>query len=145
MKGIFWNSNGFKDLKKLRYVLDLTKEHGLNFIALSETDRKSFPDHLLRNLCAGKNFIWHCKEPHGRSGGMLLGIDVDVFDVGAITEGDFFIKFNLHDKADGFKWALVSVYGPTQDCFKQEFLSELVRLSNTETLPILIGGDFNIL
>jgi hypothetical protein len=76
---------------------------------------------------------------------MLLGIDADVFDVGAITEGDFFIKFNLLDKADGFKWALVSVYGPAQDCFKQEFLSELVRLSNTETLPILIGGDFNIL
>lgn len=40
---------------------------------------------------------------------------------------------------------LVSLYGHAQDCFKQDFLSELVRLSNTETLPILIGGDYNIL
>lgn len=28
---------------------------------------------------------------------MLLGIDIDSFDIGAILEGDFFIKFNLHD------------------------------------------------
>jgi hypothetical protein len=34
---------------------------------------------------------------------------------------------------------------PCPDCLKQEFLSELVRLGNIETLPILIGGDFNIL
>jgi hypothetical protein len=76
---------------------------------------------------------------------MLLGVDLDVFDIGAIEEGDFFIKFKLLNKEDGFKWALVFVYGPAQDCLKQSFLSEVVRLSNTETSPILIGGDFNIL
>jgi hypothetical protein len=69
--------------------------------------------------------------------GMLLGVDIDVFDIGAILEGDYFIKFNLHDKVDGFKWSLVSVYGPAQDCFKQDFRSELVHLSTTETLPVL--------
>jgi hypothetical protein len=76
---------------------------------------------------------------------MLLGIDLDVFDIGAIEEGDFIIKFKLHNKVDGFKWALLSVYGPAQDNLKQDFLSELVCLSNTETSPILIGGYFNIL
>lgn len=52
--------------------------------------RKTFTDPFLRNLCGGKNFLWHCKEPDGCSGGILMGIDLDLFDVGAIVEGDFF-------------------------------------------------------
>ncbi|KAL5682801.1 hypothetical protein ACJX0J_009186, partial [Zea mays] len=42
------------------------------------------------------NFLWHCKEPEGPSRGIFMGIDLDVFDIGAIDEGDFF-------------WALLSV------------------------------------
>jgi hypothetical protein len=38
--------------------------------------------------------------PKGRSGGMLVGIDFQVLDIGAIDEGDFHVKFNLCDKAD---------------------------------------------
>jgi len=60
-----------------------------NFIAISETGRKSFSNTFLKNLCAGHDFIWHTKEPHGRSGGILLGVDLNVFDIGAIDEGDF--------------------------------------------------------
>ncbi|KAL5670890.1 hypothetical protein ACJX0J_015196 [Zea mays] len=32
------------------------------------------------------------EEEDNGSGGMLLGVDLDVFDIGAIEEGDFFIK-----------------------------------------------------
>ena len=65
MKGIFWNSDGFKDPKKHRFITDLTKELDLSFIAISETGRKSFSNTFLKNLCAGHDFIWHIKEPHG--------------------------------------------------------------------------------
>ena len=103
MKGIFWNSDGFRDPKKHRFVSDLTKEHNLSFIAISETVRKSFTDSFLRNLCGGKNYIWHVKEPRGHSGGILLGIDLDVYDIGAIDEGEFRVKFTLCNKNDCFK------------------------------------------
>ncbi len=53
MKGVFWNCDGFKDLKIHKFISDLTKEHQLDFIALSETA-------ALKNLC-GKDFLWHCK------------------------------------------------------------------------------------
>jgi hypothetical protein len=43
----------------------------------------------------GENFLWHCKEPVGHAGGILMGIDLDVFDIGAIDEGDFYVKFTL--------------------------------------------------
>ena len=100
MKGVFWNSDGFKDPKKQRFISDLTKEHNLSFIAISETVRKSFTDPFLKNLCAGKNYIWHCKEPKGRSSGILMGVNLDFYDIGAIDEGDFYVKFHLCNKND---------------------------------------------
>lgn len=89
MKGIFWNCNGLGDLKKHRFLSDLTKEHDLDFIALSETRRDSFTQSLLNNFCARKDFLWHVKPPRGRSGGMLVGVNLLVFDFGEIEEGDF--------------------------------------------------------
>jgi hypothetical protein len=55
------------------------------------------------------------------------------------------IKFHLCNKSDNFKWALVVVYSPAQDKNKETFLAELVNMCSHENLPLLIGGDYNIL
>jgi hypothetical protein len=39
----------------------------------------------------------------------------------------------------------VAVYGAAQDEHKADFLAELVRICENEPLPLLVGGDFNIL
>lgn len=145
MKGIFWNCNGFADPKKYKFLSDLTKEQNLDFIALSETGRASFPQSTLNNICAGRDFIWHCMAPRGRSGGMILGVNLLFLDIGEIEEGDFFIRFKLRQRADDFKFNLISVYGPAQSDLKGHFLSELVRVCSKETIPTVVGGDFNIL
>jgi hypothetical protein len=71
------------------------KENNLYFIAISETGRSDFMPRTLKNLCGGRDFLWHIKAAHGRSGGMLLGVDQQSFDIGSIDEGEFFIKFKL--------------------------------------------------
>lgn len=114
MKGIFWNCNGLGDPKKYKFLLDITKEKNLDFITLSETGRGNFTDAFLRNLCAGKDFLWHCKPPRGRSGGMFVGVNLMTFDIGEIEEGEFFVRTKIRNKENGFKWNLVSVYGPAQ-------------------------------
>ena len=76
-------------MAKHRFLADLVKEEQINFIALSETGRDDFPDHILKNLCGGEDFLWHSVAPHGRSGGIQLGVDLIVFYIGAIAEGDF--------------------------------------------------------
>jgi hypothetical protein len=50
---------------------------------------------------------------------MLVGVDLSIFDIGEIEEGDFFVKFKLRNKQDDFQWLLVSIYGAAQDHFKQ--------------------------
>jgi hypothetical protein len=145
MRGIFWNSNGFKDLKKHKFVTDLTKENNLNFIAISETGRSEFSPRFLKNLCSGRDYLWYSKTPRGRSGGMLLFIDLQMYDTGAIEEGDYYVKFHLCNKSDNFKWALVVVYGCTQDDNKESLLAELVNMCSHENLPLVMSGDYNIL
>jgi hypothetical protein len=72
-------------------------------------------------------------------------VDLQVFDIGAIDEGDFYVKFTLRCKNDGFKFVLYTVYGPAQYQNKQTFLIELANTYSKESLPYLIGGDFNIM
>ena len=76
---------------------------------------------------------------------MLVGFNRASLQVENVNIGDFFIKFHLRTKSDGFEWALVPVYGADQDDKKHEFLSELVRMCSTESLPMFVVGDFNIL
>jgi exonuclease III len=51
----------------------------------------------------------------------------------------------VKSKIDEFELLLVPVYGVAQDKFKHDFLADLVRMCDSETLPILLAGDFNIL
>jgi exonuclease III len=83
--------------------------------------------------------------PRGRSGGMILGIHLLNFDVGEIEEGDFFIHFKIRYREQDYKFNLISAYGPAQLEHKAHFLSEVVRVCSKESLPIIIGGDFNII
>jgi hypothetical protein len=41
-----------------------------------------------------------------------VGVDLDTFDIGAIDEGDYYVKFHLCNKDTYFKWAFMAVYGP---------------------------------
>jgi hypothetical protein len=68
---------------------------------------------------------------------MLLGINLQTFDIGEIEEGDFLIRFKLRHKDDDFKFNLISVYGPAQSNLKSNFLSGLVRVCSKEALPIV--------
>jgi hypothetical protein len=83
--------------------------------------------------------------PHGRSGGILLGVDLSAFDIGAIDEGDFDVKFTLRYKPTDFKFVIYSIYGPTQVQNKGAFLAEIANTCSKENLPFLICGDFNIM
>jgi hypothetical protein len=35
--------------------------------------------------------VWHWTAPRGRSGGILMGVNLDVLDVGSIDDWEFFL------------------------------------------------------
>ena len=75
----------------------------------------------------------------------MLGINLQVLDIGNITLGDFHIKFNVPTKEDGFEWVLIAAYGAAQDELKEAFLTEMAQISSSEDKPTLLDGDFNII
>ena len=51
----------------------------------------------------------------------------------------------MRNNEDDFKFNLVSIYGLAQNEHKENFLYEVVHMCSKETLPIILGGDFNII
>jgi len=145
LRGIKWNSEGFRDPAKHLFVQELIKDHKLDFITLLETGRSNFSAQFLNHLAGGRDFAWYCSPPHGRSGGILVGINIETLHVNRVEVNDFCVKLYVRNKIDGFEWILMPVYGAAQDSHKPEFLSELVRMCESESLPLLVGGDFNII
>ena len=145
MNGIFMNSRGLGDLAKHLHIAHCIKDHNLDFMAISETGRRDFPDNLLNRLSGGLEFTWHSRPPRGRSGGMLLGVKSESLEVLEVMGGEFHMKYHLRNKSDNYIWSLVIVYGAAQEDRKEAFRRELVNLARDNPHPILIGGDFNML
>jgi hypothetical protein len=125
-------------------VKDTIKEHNLDFIAVLEMGRSNFSSPFLNNPSDGFDYQWYCVPPLGRLGGILVGIDAEILSVQDVIVGDRCAKFYVTKKSDNFKWVIVAVYGAAQDEHKADFLAELLRLSEKEALPLLVGEDFNI-
>jgi len=132
-------------LAERRFLDDASREHKLDFIALLETGRYNFTSQFLQTISSGLEYDWHCLPPRGRSGGILLGVNRETLEVGNVILGDFAVKFQVKSRADGFRWALVAVYGAAQPELKSAFLADMVRICGDERLPILVGGDFNMI
>jgi hypothetical protein len=72
------------DLAKFQFSSDTSKEQNLDFTTLLETGKNDFSQSTLDNLSAGKNFLWHWSQPHGWSGGILLGVNLDSIDIDSV-------------------------------------------------------------
>ena len=135
MKGMIWNSEGLGDTVKHHTIQETVREQKLDFVGLLETGRSNFASHFLKHLAGGLDYAWYCLPPHGRSGGILVGFNSTSISVQNVVTGDFCVKFQLKSKVDGFLWTLVVVYGAAQNNLKPDFLAELVRICENETLP----------
>ena len=145
MKGRIWNSDGFGDTAKHFTVTETIREQNLSFVAILESGRSNFSVPFLKKLAGGKEYMWYCLPPRGRSGGILVGFNVSEFVIQDVVAGDFCVKIQIKNKLDAFLWMLVIVYGAAQDSLKPDFLAELVRICEKEERPMLVGGDFNII
>lgn len=145
MKGIFWNSDGFRDTAKHFFVHETIREHKLDFFAVLETGRDNFLVPFLKHISGGQDFQWYCVPPIGRSGGILVGINTATLSIQNVVTGERCVKFYVTSKVDNFKRVLIAVYGAAQDDKKPDFLAELVRICEDEPLPMIVGGDFHII
>lgn len=74
-----------------------------------------------------------------------MGVKEDRLKTEGWYKGDFFVGITIRNKIDNFRWNLYVVYGPAQHEHSKLFLNELKRLGEQETLPYIVGGDFNLI
>jgi hypothetical protein len=76
---------------------------------------------------------------------MLLGFRDECFVVGEWRKGSLFLSATIFQRARQFKWCFMLIYGPADHSRTEEFLSELEREVLACQLPIVVGGDFNLI
>jgi exonuclease III len=106
---------------------------------------KECNEKLLKRFNANQDYSWLYNSAHGKSGGILVGVKKELYDVRSFHKGDYMLQLNLWDKINKIKWNLLVVYGAAQEEYKMSFLTELSAFCSRNKEPILIGGDFNII
>jgi hypothetical protein len=69
-----------------------------------------------------------------------MGIREDLLEV-----KDFYVSMILRHRFTNFRWEMVTVYGLAQHERAQDFIVELSRKCLVASLPLVFGGDFNLI
>ena len=72
-------------------------------------------DSILRRFDCNQDYLWMWNPSKGKSGGILVIVLLERFDVGLFKQGEFMIQLNLWDKILKTKWNLLVVYGAAQE------------------------------
>ena len=145
MRGLIWNCRGIKKSGVSTFLNNLIFEHKFHFIGLQETQQADIDDKTIRLIDPAGNYLWKWIPSKGKSGGILSGINTDIYDVGSFHEGKYILQLNIFDRERKLKWNFLNVYGAPQEENKIEFLTELASFCSKNKDPYLVGGDFNIL
>ena len=108
---MFWNVRGIGKDNKKNFIKECIINRKLDFIGIQETIKDSFSKNELHNLCGGRNIEWRWSQPRGRSGGILVGINCDNFEINNVESGIYFIWVLIYDKKNKFEWNHIVIYG----------------------------------
>uniref|UniRef100_A0A453CMW0 Endonuclease/exonuclease/phosphatase domain-containing protein n=1 Tax=Aegilops tauschii subsp. strangulata TaxID=200361 RepID=A0A453CMW0_AEGTS len=148
MRALLWNIRGFGHAGRRTQLKDYIRKEAIDIVGLQETIRSEFRHHDILAIDPLERFVWHHKPATGHSGGMLLGFCSDTFEVLTWEVGIFFIAANIRVRASLRELVIVQVYGPADHSRSAEFLVELeakVREVSVAQLPLMVGGDFNLI
>ena len=120
------------------------REEDVDIVGLQETIRQDFSIPELQGLSRHK-FVWHWLPAKGHSGGILLGVKDDTFEVDDMDRGEFFVSMALTHKRTNLKWEVINVYGPADHSRSPAFLAELRSKVERCTIPVVVAGDFNLI
>ena len=145
MAGIFWNARGLGEPEKRRFLKETICEHKVEFVCIQETKKKDFTGLWLAGISGNFTFIWLWQRAVGASGGLLMGVREDLFDVDTCVASKYMTRMTMMDKRTSFKWNLVNVYEAAHSRDKEEFLISFVQMLGSSVFPFVVGGDFNII
>ncbi|XP_073358143.1 uncharacterized protein [Aegilops tauschii subsp. strangulata] len=141
------NRQGFGHDGRRRLLIEYMRDESIDVVEIRETMHTEFSlielERLSRHL-----FAWHWLPSSGVTGhssGILLGVKDATFQVGSMDRGSHFVSIEVWEHDMNFKWEIIVVYGPADHSCSAAFLAELLAKIAPATLPVVVGGDFNLL
>lgn len=141
MKILFCNIRGLGNAGRRKLLAELVTKYSFDCICLQETIKTTFRQGELDRFASQKEMAWSWLPCSGHSGVLLMGVDKEMADV---TGEEFFQSLKVKMKVDGFEWEILNIYGPAHDDRKRSFLEEIQNKVLACELPIILGGDFNL-
>jgi len=92
-----------------------------------------------------KEFQWIWSPSRGHSGGLVIGFNNDLLELEDSRSGLYSLSILVRIRTSNFRFWLVNVYGLANHEFSEDFVREISRIYEGEPLPILLGGDFNLI
>ena len=141
MKALFWNIRGFGARGRRDQLKDLVRSENIDIIGLVETLKPSFSS----NEAGIDRFDWNHLPSSGHSGGILLGTKRDMFDIVAFDSGIFWASTVVSHHSLNLLLEVMVVYGSADHSLSHLFLDKILNKIESCDLPMLIGGDFNLM
>jgi hypothetical protein len=113
MRAGFYNIRGFGQLGRRLQIMEFIRDEHLDFVGLQETKKSSFSEADLHSIDPGRRFAWQALPSSGCSGGMLLGVNEDSFEVKEWSWGAFYLSASVLQLDTDARRSIVMVYGPT--------------------------------
>ncbi|XP_071728132.1 uncharacterized protein [Rutidosis leptorrhynchoides] len=137
------NIRGFKQDGKEDWFKRMVSSSSPVVAAIQETKCKYANNQWIEFLWGSQDVGYAFKQSNGKSGGLLLVWDSNVFVVDQAVEGEFFlaIKGKLYEYDTEI--VVVNVYRPHNDAKKKRFWSSLYDLLRFDNVARVLCGDFN--
>ena len=109
-------------------------------VGFQETKKDSFSDSYRKSLSGVCNFSRNHLPSQGTTGGIFMGVDLDIFYVVSWNILRFSISCKVKLVGKDSEFRIVTVYGSCYEEHKEDFISELHSLFVQDSIPTLIGG-----
>jgi hypothetical protein len=91
------------------------------------------------------DFIWKWCPAKGHSEGLLLGVKMETFEIEKVESANFFLGCLVRNRLTNYRFWFLDIYGLAHHDLSEDFIQELSSFYDNELLPILMGGDFNLI
>ena len=142
MRCMFWNVRGLVTAHRRGLVLKHINQENLDIVGIHETIKQDFSDQELRDMSGSVDFVWKWIPARGHSGGLLLGVKMESFEVEQVELAGYFLGCLVRNRLTNFRFWVLNIYGPAQHELSGDFIQELSTFCANEILPICDGGRF---
>jgi exonuclease III len=138
MRVLLWNIiRGVGRLARTRQLKELMTKEKVDVIGVQETIKQDFSSRELEVLNQGGDFSWDWIPAIGHSGGILMGVKIERYEVEGWETRSYYAGVVIRDRLLDVRCEVITVYGPSDHDWSMSFLEELDAKCQRMLLPTI--------